>query len=191
MPSSALPVSPDGSLPYAVTVICNGPVVGAQVEVRFNAVGDTLVCWCNSVPGPRPHSFWATTDASGVAVFHIPAGGCVMYGAAAIPGSQKYVAEVFVYYGDLIVKVQECGIVSPDACDAAGRRAIHTSSAWDPAGACGVGLSDAVYHTTPISTSTYDWCTDINGDRMVGLSDATILTPYLAAGTSCAGDAGP
>jgi hypothetical protein len=183
----AIPVSPDGSLPYVITIICDGHwVIGSHVEIRFTPVADTLTCWCNSVPGPRPHSFWATTSNMGVATFHIAAGGCIRYLDPAIPGSNDYAAEIFADG----VKMQECGIVSPDACDAAGRRAT-TSPAWDPAGACGVGLADAVCHTPPIATSTYNWCTDLNGDKVVGLTDATLLTPYLAAATACAGNAGP
>jgi hypothetical protein len=183
----AIPVSPNGSLAYVITIICDGRwAIGSRVEIRFTHVADTLVCWCNSVPGPRPHSFFATTNNVGVATFHISAGGCIPYASAAIPGTLKYAAEIFADN----VKMQECGTVSPDVCDAWGRRAT-SSPVWDPAGACGVGLSDAVYHTMPIGASAYDWCTDINGDQAVGLLDAAILTPYLAAATSCAGNAGP
>jgi hypothetical protein len=183
----AIPVSPNGSLAYVITIICDGRwAIGSRVEIRFTHVADTLVCWCNSVPGPRPHSFFAYTNSMGVATFNIAAGGCIPQYSPAIPGPRKFAAEIFADG----MKMQECGIVSPDACDAAGRLTI-SSPTWEPGGACAVGLSDAVYHTMPIGASAYDWCTDINGDHAVGLTDAAILTPYLAAASSCAGNAGP
>ncbi len=185
---NCLGISPDGSLAYTVTIAaCNGPIAAAAVQLRFTTVGDTLICWCATVPGPRPRVFSATTNANGVATFNIAAGGCIQYNLAAIPGPLKFAAEVFADG----IKYQECGTVSPDAVDAAGRLPTNTQSLWDPAGVCATGLSDAVKHTTPLATATYNWCTDLNCDLVVGLSDATLLTPYLASSSSCIGDAGP
>jgi hypothetical protein len=184
----AIPISPDGSLTYTVRIIqCNGPVNASRVNVLFNTVGDSLVCWCNSspwVPG-APHSFFATTNASGIATFNIVGGGCVENQLAAIPGNLNYAAEVFADF----VKLAECGVVSPDAVDSAGRLSTDVP-VWNPAGSCATGLSDAVFQTVALATSTYRWCTDINGDVAVTLSDGVILTPYLAAATTCAGNAG-
>ena len=88
-----------------------------------------------------------------------------------------------------LCKMQECGVVSPDAVDNAGRKSTDTP-VWNPAGFCATGLADAVAHTTPLANATYSWCTDINADHAVTLSDATMLTPYLANAVSCAGNAG-
>lgn len=185
---AAIPVTPNGSLAYSVRIVgTGGPVSGVNVEVRFNTVGDSLTCWCDGspyVPGV-PHAFAATTNAGGVATFHLAAGGCIENQLAAIPGDKNFAAEVYANS----CKLAECGIVSPDAVDNSGR--VSTDSpVWNPAGVCAVGLADAVRHTSPLATATYSWCTDINVDHAVTLGDATTLTPYLAAATSCAGNAG-
>lgn len=184
----AIPISPDGSLAYSVRIVSTGgPVVNSSIRIVFSTVGDSLICWCNGspwVPG-SPHVFTASTNASGVATFHIAAGGCVENQLASIPGDKNYAAEVFA---DLC-KMQECGVVSPDAVDNAGRKSTD-SPTWNPAGSCATGLADAVAHTTPLANAVYSWCTDINADRAVTLGDATTLTPYLANAVSCAGNAG-
>ena len=187
-----LGISPTGALAYNVTIVgSGGPINASRVEVRFNIPGDTLVCWCNPFnpdPGPVPatHSFFANTNASGVATFNIHAGGCIEYGLAAIPGASDIAGEIFADG----VKMQEFGTVSPDAVDGSGRLPTTTSSLWDPAGSCTVGLSDAVQHTTPLATAVYEWCTDINCDNACGVADAVILTPFLASAASCVGNAG-
>lgn len=184
----AIPISPDGSLTYTVRIIgCHGPVPASRVNVLFSTVGDSLICWCNSspwVPG-SPHSFFAVTNGSGIATFNFFAGGCVENQLAAIPGDRNFAAEVFADF----VKYAECGVVSPDVVDNAGRLSTD-SPVWNPAGSCATGLSDAVFHTVALATSTYRWCTDINGDVAVTLSDGVILTPYLAAAITCSGNAG-
>jgi hypothetical protein len=174
-----------------VTIIgCGGPVNAARIEIRFNIPGDTLICWCSATPDPGPppftHSFFQNTNVNGVATFNIRAGGCIQYGLVAIPGASDIAGEIFSDG----VKMQEFGTVSPDAVDNSGRLPTSTSSLWDPAGTCATGLADAVRHTTPLSTATYDWCTDINCDNLCGVADAVILTPFLAGAASCAGDAG-
>jgi len=185
---NCLGISPSGALAYVVTIVCDGgPVSGSNVELRFTTAGDTLLCWCSTVPGPRPRVLNATTNGAGVATFHIEAGGCIEYGLVAIPGVLDFAGQVFADG----VKMQEFGTVSPDAVDSMGRLPTNTSSLWDPAGSCATGLADAVQHTTPLATASYEWCTDINCDLAVGLADATILTPFLASAAECAGDAGP
>lgn len=183
-----IPMSPNGTLIYQVRIVCSaGPVQNSRVNVLFNTVGDSLVCWCAGnpwVPG-TPHSFFANTNASGYATFNLAGGGCVEYNLAAIPGDRNYAAEVFADF----VKLQECGVVSPDAVDNLGRLSTDTP-VWNPGSSCQTGLSDAVRHTTPLSTSSYSWCTDINGDRLVTLGDGVILTSYLANSVSCPGGAG-
>lgn len=186
-----LGISPNGNLAYRVTIVgIAGPINASRVEIRFNIPGDTLVCWCSVVPDPGPvpttHSFFANTNASGVATFNIRGGGCIQLGLAAIPGANDIAGEIFADN----VKMQEFGTVSPDAVDGAGRLPTTTTSLWDPAGTCGTGLADAVQHTTPLATSVYDWCTDVNCDNACGVADAVILTPFLSSAASCAGNAG-
>jgi hypothetical protein len=184
-------VSPTGALAYRVTIVgSGGPINASRVEIRFNIPGDTLLCWCSVTPDPGPvpntHTFFQNTNASGVATFNIRAGGCIQYGLAAIPGASDIAGEIFADG----IKMQEFGTVSPDAVDGSGRLPTNTASLWDPAGTCATGLADAVQHTTPLSTASYDWCTDINCDNSVGVSDAVILTPFLAGAASCPGNAG-
>lgn len=188
-------LSPDGSLEYRVTIIgdpspfCGPtpmPIPNSTVTIRFRHVGDTLTCFCSSIPGPRPHVFTASTNAFGEAVFHIAGGGCAALDDPAIPGSLKYAAEIFVDG----IYLDELGIVSPDVVDSAGRRALDSPS-WNPAGTCAVGLADAVEHTGPIAESLYTWCSDMNCDNQVSIADAVLMTPSLAGAASCSGDAGP
>jgi len=115
-------LSPDGSLEYRVTIIgdpspfCGPtpmPIPNSTVTIRFRHVGDTLTCFCSSIPGPRPHVFTASTNAFGEAVFHIAGGGCAALDDPAIPGPLKYAAEIFVDG----IYLDELGIVSPDVVD--------------------------------------------------------------------------
>lgn len=188
-----LPLAPNGGLVYTVRIVgTGGPIAASRVQVLFNTVGDSLVCWCNgtgpaydpNLANPR-HSFSANTNGSGVATFSLFGGGCIQNQLAAIPGDKNFAGEVFADF----VKMQEFGTVSPDAVDNNGRLATATV-VWNPGASCQTGLSDAVRHTTPLANATYAWCTDINCDRAVTLGDASILTPFLAQATSCAGGAG-
>lgn len=182
-----LPLSPNGSLTYVCTIIGEyGPVAASLVQIVLTVPGDTLACWCGPEAPVRPHVFAATTGPTGVATFAIQGGGCGAYGDSRWPGINDFAGEVFADG----VRLKEVGIMSPDPVDSFGREALSTPT-WNPAGTCGAALSDAVRFTTPLANGTYDWCTDMNCDNSVGLSDATILTPFLAASTSCAGDAGP
>jgi hypothetical protein len=181
-----IPLTADGSLEYVV-----GPMwkpdplncqvqhlaVGATIEIRFPAMADDAICWCDPDPGPTPHVITGVTDGQGKATFRIRAGGCIPIA----PGVPAFAAEVFMDG----VKMQECGTVSPDLVDSEGRR---TTEGWDPGGTCGIGLSDAVELTGPFSTSTYDWCADVNGDNAVGLSDAVLASPALANAITCPGN---
>lgn len=176
------------SMFYRVTVVGTaGPLNAALVTVNFKAVADTLICWCNPRPTPRPPSFSASTNVSGVVEFNILGGGCIEYLLAAIPGTDKFAGDVFANG----VRMGEFGTVSADAVDNGGNLPTSTLPVWDPAGSCAAGLADAVAHTTPLATATYDYCTDFNCDEVTGLADATTVTPYLASGASCPGNAGP
>ena len=186
---ACVPIAPNGGLVYTVRIVgTGGPINASRVNVLFNAVGDSLVCWCTAQGGyvaGTPHSFFANTNGSGIATFNLFGGGCVENQLAAIPGDRNYAGEVFADF----VKMQEFGTVSPDAVDNAGRVSTDTP-VWNPGGICATGLSDAVKHTTPLATAVYSWCTDINCDKLVTLGDATTLTPFLAQAVSCAGNAG-
>lgn len=186
---ACVPIAPNGGLVYTVRIVgTGGPINASRVNVLFNAVGDSLVCWCTAQGGyvaGTPHSFFANTNASGVATFNLFGGGCIENQLAAIPGNNNFAAEVFADF----VKMQEVGTVSPDAVDNSGRVSTDTP-VWNPGATCATGLSDAVKHTTPLATATYSWCTDINCDKAVTLGDATTLTPFLAGAVSCAGGAG-
>jgi hypothetical protein len=178
---------PANAAKYNVTILgTGGPINAAAVQIRMITPGDTLACWCNGLPGPRPYVFQQSTNGAGVARFVIGGGGCIQWNLGAIPGGQDFAGEVFADG----VRMQEVGLVSSDAVDAAGRRATDTPR-WAPGGTCAAGLGDAVEHTNPLATNTYDWCTDFNCDNNSGASDAVIVTPFLAGAASCAGASGP
>jgi hypothetical protein len=182
-----IPLTPNGTMGYRVTIIgAAGPINGSVVEVRFTTVGDTLVCWCNSNSGPRPRSFFGTTNILGVADIFISGGGCIEKGLSGIPGPDDYAAVVFADG----VRMQECGTVSPDAVDSSGR-IVSAGHGDDGSGFCAVGLSDAVRYTDRISNNNYDWCNDLNCDGAVGISDGVLFTDYAAFALSCAGRSGP
>lgn len=179
---------PANAAKYNVTILgIGGPISAASVELRMITPGDTLVCWCNTPAGPRPYVFQMSTNPSGVARFVIGGGGCIQYGLAAIPGSRDFAGEVFADG----IRMQEFGTVSSDAVDSSGRRPTDTMPGWEPGLICAAGLADAVEHTNPLATNTYDYCTDFNCDNQSGASDAVIVTPFLAGAASCAGNAGP
>jgi hypothetical protein len=182
-----IPVTPNGALSFRVTIVgTTGPIDQSVVEVRFTAVGDTLVCWCSSNSGPRPRSFFGTTNILGIANIFISGGGCIEKGLSGIPGPDDYAAEVFADG----IKMQECGVVSPDAVDATGRLVTDGHGA-DGTGYCSVGLSDAVRYTDRIGQNIYDWCSDLNCDGAVGIADGVIFTDYAAFATFCSGRSGP
>jgi len=178
---------PSHAAKYNVLILSTGgPINASSVEIRMTIPGDTLTCWCDGQVGPRPYVFRERTNAAGIARFVVGGGGCIEYGLLAIPGHLDYVGEVFADG----VRLQEIGLVSSDVVDNAGRRATD-SPRWSPAGACAAGLADAVEHTTALSTNTYDWCTDFNCDNDAGVSDAVIVTPFLAGAAYCSGASGP
>lgn len=176
------------SMFYRVTVVGTaGPLNAASVTLVFRQVADTLVCWCSPRPTPRPPTFTGTTNVAGVVEYNLLGGGCVQFQLAAIPGTDKFAGDVFANG----VRMGEFGTVSADAVDNAGNLPTSTNPVWDPLGNCAAGLADAVAHTTPLATATYNYCTDFNCDGVTGLADATTVTPYLASGSSCPGNANP
>ncbi len=165
-------VSPLGNLTYTVNVQgSGGPIDSALVQLIFSDEADTLVCWCVGATHPVIE---AVTNASGDADFLISGGGCVDP-SASVSGT---IVEVYANG----IKLSEVGVVSPDAVDNGG---ILPTAGWNPGGSCSVGLSDATYHTGPISSGAYDYCTDIDSDGAVTLTDAVVLTQPISAGDVC------
>lgn len=153
---------PGGGLTYAVTIVgSSGPIDSANVTLLWRTAGDTAVCWCPTQVHP---SVTSTTNASGVATFNLKFGGCL--NPATIPGGVAI--EVFVNS----IKLKEVGQVSPD----------YVSTKTPP---CAVALADAVAFTGPLATATYSFCFDLNSDLSVGLTDATIVTPWIANAANC------
>jgi hypothetical protein len=162
----------DATYPYTVTINSSTqPLEDVMVTIIFSPAADGLACWCSGQTHP---SISAITDEFGEATFFIGGGGCL--DPTRLGG---LVAEVFADG----FKMAEPGAVSPDAVDDSG---LLPTSGWNPGGTCSSGLTDAVFHTPPLSTGIYEFCSDINSDGSVLLQDAVLMTPYLALGTSCA-----
>lgn len=156
-------VCPDGSIPYSVTIVgTSGPINNALVELRYTANGNTGACWCTAQTHPI---ISATTNASGVATFNIAGGHCL--NPATISGG--IAVEVYVNS----IKLKEVGQVSPDV----------VPGVTEPP--CQVTLADATSFTTPLATSTFGFCYDLNSDGGVTLSDAILFTPPAANAASC------
>lgn len=165
-------MSPGGTIEYVVTVNgSQGPVADSVVEIVFSAEADALICWCAGQAHP---SITATTDAAGQARFFIAAGGCIDPALVATPPA------VTVYASG--IKLKEVGAVSPDAVDGSG---LLPTQGWNPGLSCSVDLSDATFHSTPIKSGVYAYCSDMNSDLAVDLSDAVILSAGIKAGLSC------
>jgi hypothetical protein len=130
-----------------------------------------LVCWCDGEN--HPTGLEAVTDASGKATFNVAGGGCIDPATVASAPVDVYVD------GTLFASV---GTVSPDAVDPTG---ILPANNWNPGAACGVSLGDAVYHTGPLKTGGYSYCTDFDSDLDCDLTDAVMLTPAVKRGYQC------
>ena len=163
--------SPGGSLAYSVTILgSDGPVEDAIVRLVFSAEVQPLVCWCSGQVQPE---ISATTNASGVATFHVAAGGC-------FDPAQFNDPPVQVFANGILM--DEVGMVSPDAVDSGG---LFPWQPWNLGATCGAGLPDAVAHTGPIKSGAYSFCTDLNSDGAVGILDAVMVTPSIKAGAFC------
>ncbi len=164
--------APGGTQEYIVTVNgSSGPIDGATVQLVFSDEADTLIAWCVGQTHP---SISATTDINGEAHFFIGAGGCVEPAATA----GGLVCEVFANG----VKLAEVGAVSSDAVDNAG---TLPTSGWVVTSSTSVGLADASFHAAPLTSGTYSYCSDVNSDGIVGLTDATILATDIVPGSGC------
>lgn len=164
--------SPSGALEYIVTVNSSaGPVDGAVVTIVFGTEAEGLACWCAGQTHPEISS---VANSSGEASFFIAAGGCL--DPSELTGSPAI--EVFANG----VKLAEVGMVSSDAVDNSG---TFPWNGWNPGGTCEVGISDGVLHTTPIASGGSDFCSDIDSDGQVALSDAVLLTADISTGAAC------
>lgn len=156
---------------YSVTVMSvNGPIPGAIVRLHFTAQASALAGWCSSQAHP---DIDATTNASGVATFLIAGGGCLNPAAMTSPPVQVFANGVLL---------REVGVVSVDAVDDAGKL---PTQGWNPNPNSRVGVGDAVFHTVPLKTGAYSFCTDFNSDGACNLTDAVILTPAVKVGWTC------
>lgn len=164
--------SPGGAGEYIVTVNSSeGPVDGATVQLVFSASADALVCWCVGQTHPIIET---TTAANGEASFFIGAGGCLD------PAELAMLPAVEVFADG--IKLAEVGAVSPDATDGAGD---FPWEGWNPGGSCETGISDGVNHTAPIASGSYEFCSDVDSDGQVALSDAVTLTVDISTGSAC------
>jgi len=164
-------VEPGGQLAYKVTVVSvDGPVVGAIVRLHVTPEGEGLLGWCSGQGHP---DIDATTNGSGVATFNVAGGGCLNPAALSAPPVQVFANGVLL---------RQVGVVSGDVVDDTGKL---PTQGWNPGPSLKVALSDAVYHTAPLKTGTFNFCTDVNSDGVCNLTDAVILTPPIKAGHTC------
>ena len=163
--------SPGALMAYAVTVMSvDGPVSGAIVRLHFTNESNPLAGWCSGQEHP---DIDAVTNASGVATFNLGGGGCLNPANMTNPPVQVYANGVLL---------REVGVVSVDAVDDAGRL---PTQGWNPSPNVKVGVGDAVFHTPPLKTGAYSFCTDFNSDGACDLTDAVLLTPAVKVGWTC------
>lgn len=194
-----LTVTPDGSFEIVIVIQgAQGPVNGSFVEIEFSPVAggpyglpqtDGLIAWSDPIPaiadvptgGPGGgFLFSGNTSPTGEIRFRIAAAGCV---AEKVDDIAPYVAQV---RADNIV-MNECYVNSPDVVDALGAlpEDLDYSICNQATGSTSVGLADALFHTPPISQGQAEVCSKFTApyDGPVGIGDATVLTPYVKAGT--------
>ena len=163
--------SPGALMSYAVTVMSvDGPVPGAIVRLHFTSESNPLAGWCSGQVHP---DIDVVTNASGVATFNLGGGGCLNPANMTNPPVQVYANGVLL---------REVGVVSVDAVDDAGRL---PTQGWNPSPNVRVGVGDAVFHTPPLKTGAYSFCTDFNSDGACDLTDAVLLTPAVKVGWTC------
>lgn len=154
--------SPNGTIPTTFTIVStSGPINGATVELRYSVNGNAAACWCTGQVHPI---ISGVTNASGQVTFNVSGGGCL--NPATISGG----VAIEVYVNNIPCK--QIGQVSPDV--------VSTTTA-----PCQVALADAVNFTTPLSTSSYSYCHDLNSDLAVGLTDAVLFTTPASVAATC------
>lgn len=174
--------SPSGTMAYTVTVrdINGAPVPGENVFVSLwdfhtDQHVREMVSFCDGWPGYA----LAVTNELGEATFNIEAGGCIdPYRIEHAPFEIVASAPT----GGLYPLAMRGG-VSSDAVNAAGR--LPSDPAYVKPDPAHVGLSDATFHTEPLSSGLYEFCSDVDGDGAITLSDAVLLTEDLSYSASC------
>ena len=185
-----------GLVDFVFTVVVEGqggPVENSLVEVEFSPDGDDLITWCD---GESPPLWAGVSDANGEVSFTFRGGGCVTLPAF---GGPTFIWQVRA--GGIVLA--EGAVNSPDAVDSGGRTVTQNNVNNDPGGyvpncdlvppvtgtpSATVGLSDAVYHTPPISLGQVNPCTKYTApfNTAVSLGDAQLLTPFVKQAGTCA-----
>ena len=171
-----IPISPDGSIPFTITVIeCGvGPVVGSVVTLEFSPEVDALIAWA---PGQAHPFLTKTSDANGEVTFNIAGAGCI--------DSSRFTPTIFIAQviadGSLIGRPM---VNSPDAVNSQGLLPTELGTNICENGESMIGLSDAVFFTRPIKLGLVEPCAKFAGpaDEPVHLGDAVIITPFVKDG---------
>jgi len=170
-----------------------GPVANSLVELEFSPDGDDMVTWCDGETHPLKSG---VTGADGKVTFTFRGGGCIPV--------DLFEGPTFIWQvraGGIVLA--EGGVNSPDAVDAQGRLVTQNNANNNPGSfvpncdivppvtgvpSATVGLSDAVYHTPPISLGEVNTCTKYTAPftEAVGLGDAQLLTPFVKQAGTCA-----
>jgi hypothetical protein len=170
-----------------------GPVANSFVEVEFSPDGDDLVTWCDGETHPLKSG---VTGPNGTVVFTFRGGGCI---TLADFGGPTFIWQVRA--GGVVLA--EGAVNSPDAVDSGGRTVTQNNANNNPGSyvpncdlvppdvgtpSATVGLSDAVYHTPPISLGLISPCTKYTApfDAAVTLGDAQLFTPFATDAGTCA-----
>jgi hypothetical protein len=169
-------VSPQATMQYTVYVAETGnlPIDSALVEIVFSTEGDSLTCWCLGEAHPLIQAY---SDINGEANFYIAGGGCIN------PDSVLAPPPVQVFANGILL--DEVGVVSPDMVDDGG---LLPTQGWAPGLSCAVGVSDAVKFTAPITTGTWEFCSDIDSNGAVDVTDAVLITAPITLGHFCTRD---
>jgi len=171
----------------------NVPWSGAIVSLVFPPEACDLLILCGSSYTNCPKTFTDTTDASGKATFYILGGGCwgsgydstLTWVHESLPPS--YLVQVLV--NNQLVAVR--GVRSADAVyNIQAGPLLTASQLWrsspkDCPGWAAVELNDILFHTNPIKSGIFSPCTDINGDHVVDITDALLITPACKSGEHC------
>ncbi len=175
---------------YMVTVrdAASTPIPGAAVRLEFLPPTIPMIAWCGGIPpGNPPGVLSGTTNTSGIVIFTIEGGGCVIstQQPCATPAALVSVQGPPGIGGNFTEDIF-C-INSPDVVTDAGGRAECPATSTCAGGAVKVGLSDAVFHTPCIKGGLICPCTKFTPPfgAPVGLADAVFLTPFIKAGNTC------
>lgn len=166
------PLHPTNALEYVVTVVgADGPIDSALVQLVFSAEAAGLVCWCTGQTQPIIEDY---TNPSGLAVFQVFGGGCLNPASTVSPPVQVFANGILL---------REVGVVSVDPVDVTGK--LPTDVGYNPGGNCNSALSDATFITPSIKVGALNYCTDLNSDGAVNITDAVLFTPGIKVGFTC------